>query len=297
MRFTTRFRPASEGIKFVKDIVDGILSPSRPVYLSGLGLRFIRNPEFFKPRSESCLVEQAFAAYRTFPQLRPAFKNQRLDLAVLMKMLEDLDIFALNIWEPELENLLNIHVSGVEACYELLKTKETVTYPYVGEGQPIAMHAGQKLSEIRENLRLLLKKVVLEYQLFLKTNELQFLGQDWFDHSLIIVFVVRVFQNETVSYDEYFVEYSGSGERVKVVDGIDVDLSKFIEKRTVIIKKKRYLVHSATQRAAPTQLFTYTPLRDFLLRMLNDAVKNYFKKRMKDAAILDSTSSGASIAK
>jgi hypothetical protein len=278
IQFLRTFNPVKDGMAFVKEIVEQVLATTTPFYSTAMdGIIHLRKPAFFVPRTEACLREQVFAVYRSFPDLKLAQKGEQLDLEALLKMLEELDVFSLNIPSFDVNDALDIHRTGLEACRALLSSTKMTTYPYLGESQPVLMHEGQEQSDITKNLRALLGKIVTEYQQFLKANGLQFLGDHWFDQSLMVFFVIKKCHNGTITYDEFFVDYPGDGARIRVVDSDEVDLSEYWATHTITIKNQKYQARFSKYRVAPMQLFTQTPLTELLSRMLNEDIQNYFK--------------------
>lgn len=276
--FKRRFRPSEDGMDFVKGIVEQVLSPTRPIYsVAAGGIVHLREPAVFVPKTEACLTEQVFAVYRAFPHLKMALKNEQLDLEALLGMLETLDVSSLNISQFYFDDAVNIHATGLQACQDLLGLTKTTTYPYLGKKEPVLMYEGQQQSEITENLRALLVKIVTEYQQFLKANGLQFLGERWFDLSLMVFFVLKKHPDGTITYDEYFVDYPGNGSRIRVVDSCEVNDTDYLDTRMITVANEKHKVHFSTFRFAPIQLFTQTPLTELLSRMLNDDIKDYFK--------------------
>ena len=108
-----------------------------------------------------------------------------------------------------------------------------------------------------------------------------FLGEQWFDESLAVVFVIKPRSDGTVTYDYYFVDYDGHGSRIRIVDESRVDAKDMLATKAVTIDGKTFRVHSRLHRMAPTQIFSHTPLRNILLEMLKEDIEDYFKKLEK----------------
>lgn len=71
-----------------------------------------------------------------------------------------------------------------------------------------------------------------------------------------------------VTDDEFFVDYPGDGARVRVMMEDDIDILRLDEERNIRVGNSHYRLQFATFRGAPTQLFTYTPLKKSFLACL-----------------------------
>jgi hypothetical protein len=259
--FTRMFNPVKDAAGFVHSIVSEAVKA-----------------HLFEPDSEACQTEHAWAAYRAFPTLEKSVKKETLQIELLLEELSTLDLNELGIPEYYFHDAQIACDNGIVACQRLLALgKDNVKNLYVGNECPIAMYEGQTQTNLLKNLETVLKQLLPEYQRFLKSNGLSFLGEQWFDQSLAVVFVIKPRPEGRVTYDYYFVDYDGDGPRIRIVSESSVDAKDMFLTKEVTIEGKKVAVHSMQHRMAPTQIFSYTPLRDVLLEMLTEDIEEYFK--------------------
>ncbi len=262
--FSTCFTRIFDPVKGAGEFVHSIVSEAVKI-------------QFFEPDSEACLIENAWAAYKTFPILEKTVKSEKLQLNLLLEELSTLDLNGLGIDEYYINDAQIACQKGIMACQGLLALgKDAVKDPYIGKGCPIAMYEGQTQTDLLNNLKTVLKQLLLEYQRFLKSNGLSFLGEQWFDQSLAVIFVIKPRSDDTVTYDYYFVDYGGDGPRIRIVDENNVDGKDMLSTKMVTIEGEKLQVHSMRRRMAPTQIFSYTPLYNILLEMLEKDIEDYF---------------------
>lgn len=261
-RFTRIFNPVKDAAAFVHSIVSEAVKAHA-----------------FEPDSEACLTEHAWAAYKTFPGLEETVKDEILHVDLLLAKLSTLDLDELGIPEYYFKDSQIVCDNGIAACQRLLALgKDAIQNPYVGHECPIAMYEGQTQDNLLKNLETVLKQLLPEYQRFLKSNGLSFLGEQWFDQSLAVVFVIKPRSDGAVTYDYYLVDYDGDGPRIRVVKESSVDAKGMWKTKLVTIEGRKLGVHSNRHRMAPTQIFSYTPLHNVLLEMLNEDIEKYFKE-------------------
>ena len=159
--FTCIFNPVKDAAGFVRSIVSEAVKA-----------------HFFEPDGEACLVEHAWAACKTFPTLAKAINNETLLVDLLLEELPRFDLSEVGIDEYYFNDAQIALHNGIVACQRLSALgKVTVKNPYVGNECPIAMYEGQTQSNLLSNLETVLKQLLPEYQRFLKSNGLEFLGR------------------------------------------------------------------------------------------------------------------------